>query len=322
MSLKFKPRPRKLLIYILGWGRSGSSILANILGSMPDAASLGEARYLWDRGIVDNGICGCGETFEGCDFWPDLSFGDIRLGDVSADQAETLARAIGSKARPQQAPAVLNARARARYFEQNDAALTDLIKLYGSAFENSDSDVILDASKSPYFAVNLLHKSRDFDVAFLHLVRDPRAVVHSWKKNKQREDGGDDKLFPKYSSLRSLVQWRVVNSSCARFDTLAPDNYYRLRYEDFAADWRGALVKAAPDLFEMDEGGMDPAIQAKAQVAAQHSISGNPSRFNLGEITLKTDTAWQGVQTNKDQWLTSLICGSTMRKYGYDPKRV
>lgn len=316
-SITFKKRPRPLLVYILGWGRSGSSILANILGSMPQSASLGEVRYLWDRGVLDNGICGCGERFAACDFWPHLAGENGCMGDVDPARAGALVKSIGSGARRSQIPALHSNRARANYFERNRADLDLLMKVYASAFEKSQSNVLIDASKSPFYALNLLHPERPFDVAFLHLVRDPRAVLYSWKKTKQREDSSDDQLFPRYSSTRSLMQWALVNSRCERFAGLAPNSYFQVRYEDFADNWHSALLSGAGALFEPTEAGETITDGRAAMVHAQHSISGNPSRFDLGEVTLKPDTSWRDAVTRMDRNLAAMICGPVAGRYGY-----
>lgn len=316
-AIAFRQTPRPLLVYILGWGRSGSSILANILGSLPGAASLGEVRYLWDRGVVDNGICGCGAPFSDCEFWPHLPLGDITLGGIDAERARGLAASIGSGARRSQFPALHGTRARAAYFERNQADLDLLMNIYAAAFEKSGSRVLIDASKSPFFALNLLHADSPFDVAFLHLVRDPRAVLHSWKKTKQREDSSNDQLFPKYSSTRSLVQWALVNSRCERFAKLAPDRYFQVRYEDFADDWQSALLSGASGLLEASADPAEMTDKRSAMVHAQHSISGNPSRFDVGEVTLKPDTSWGEAVTRMDRNLAAMICGPVAGRYGY-----
>lgn len=314
--IAFKEPPRNLVLYILGWGRSGSSICANILGSLPGCASLGEVRYLWDRGILHNGICGCGEAFSECSFWPGLQAGGQPLTDLTEDHARQLTRLIGSGGRPRQIPALQSARLRDKYFESNKADLALQMDVYTSAFERSGSRVLIDASKSPFYALNFLKPDMPFDVAFLHLVRDPRAVLHSWKKTKKREDGAKDQLFPRYSSVRSLLQWAIVNSRCERFARLAPERYFLIRYEDFAQDWRQTLLTQTDGLFEAQETDASVA-QRTATVHAQHSISGNPSRFDTGEVTLKPDNSWTEAITRLDRQQAALICGRVAGRYGY-----
>ena len=316
-SIRFRRQPRPLLVYILGWGRSGSSVMANILGSLPASASLGEVRYLWDRGILDDGICGCATLFSKCAFWPGLPFGADNLGDINPDRARSLMRRIGSGARRRQLPGLHSHRSRRAYFERNAADLDLLMGLYAAALGKSQSRVLIDASKSPFYALNLLYPERPFDVAFLHLVRDPRAVLHSWKKTKQRQDASEGELFPRYSSTRSLVQWAVVNAECERFAYLAPGRYFQIRFEDFAENWQDALVSGAAPLFEGMAGNAAPARGRAAMVHAQHSISGNPARFDVGEVTLDPNTSWRDDISRGDRRLARVICGPAARRYGY-----
>ncbi len=57
------------VIYIMGWGRSGSTILSSILGQMDGFLQVGEIRTIWSDGFDQNRICGCGKPFLECDFW-------------------------------------------------------------------------------------------------------------------------------------------------------------------------------------------------------------------------------------------------------------
>lgn len=312
-SIELKQQARPLLVYILGWGRSGSSILANVLGSLPASASLGEVRYLWDRGLIENGTCGCEKPVSHCDFWQSLRCGSGTVGDITPDRALELARSIGSRARRGQFPGLHSARARQAYFDRNTADLDLLMGLYAAAFEKSKSHVLIDSSKSPFYALNLLYEKRSFDVAFLHLVRDPRAVLHSWKKTTPRKDVPNEAWFPRYSSPRSLVQWGVVNSSCERFAQLAPELYFQVRYEDFASNWHAALASAMGPLFNVVQGSKVPA----PLVHAQHSISGHPSRFDVGQIELASDASWRDAISGTDRTMAALFCGRLARRYGY-----
>ena len=49
-----------------GTGRSGSTIVANALGALDDAVSVGESALPWERGITENRLYGCGQRFANC----------------------------------------------------------------------------------------------------------------------------------------------------------------------------------------------------------------------------------------------------------------
>ena len=70
------------LLYIIGDGRSGSTLLNIALGNHPDAVAAGELcnvqRYLWRQ---DN-WCSCGTPVHECSFWGAVS---TMLGDARPD---------------------------------------------------------------------------------------------------------------------------------------------------------------------------------------------------------------------------------------------
>jgi hypothetical protein len=57
------------VLYIGGFGRSGSTLVERILGQLPGFCSAGEIVFLWQRGLIENQLCGRGATFSECDFW-------------------------------------------------------------------------------------------------------------------------------------------------------------------------------------------------------------------------------------------------------------
>ena len=50
------------VVYIVGWGRSGSTLLTAVLGELDGAFAAGELRMLWGRGVIGRRLCGCGRA--------------------------------------------------------------------------------------------------------------------------------------------------------------------------------------------------------------------------------------------------------------------
>ena len=64
---------RLRVIYISGWGRSGTTIVDRLLGQLPGFFSVGELRSLWDSDPSTQ-LCSCGHTIAECPVWaPSLS---------------------------------------------------------------------------------------------------------------------------------------------------------------------------------------------------------------------------------------------------------
>ena len=74
------------VLYVGGTGRSGSTVVANALGGLDDAVSVGEVRFLWERGIVQNRLCSCGEPFATCPFWNEVL--QVAFGGAVPDAPE------------------------------------------------------------------------------------------------------------------------------------------------------------------------------------------------------------------------------------------
>ncbi|MDQ3927328.1 MAG: hypothetical protein M3272_10185, partial [Actinomycetota bacterium] len=67
------------VLYIAGFGRSGSTLLGNVLGQVDDFVSVGEIRNIWLHGLIQNKVCGCGAPFKECEMWQPVlneAFGD------------------------------------------------------------------------------------------------------------------------------------------------------------------------------------------------------------------------------------------------------
>ena len=62
---------KKKIIYIAGYGRSGSSILALILGQHKNIISLGEIGVIFSA-LKHKRICTCGQKLNNCTYWKQL----------------------------------------------------------------------------------------------------------------------------------------------------------------------------------------------------------------------------------------------------------
>ena len=57
------------VLYIGGTGRTGSTMLDQLLGQFAGYFSGGEMAFFWSRGIAADAICACGEPVRTCAVW-------------------------------------------------------------------------------------------------------------------------------------------------------------------------------------------------------------------------------------------------------------
>jgi len=300
------------MVYLGGWGRSGSSLIANILGSIPGAMSVGELRYIWDRGVIENRHCGCRDKFQSCRFWSQV----FSRASIPMDRefAERLSNTVGSNGIYAQLKHMLLG----KFVKHNAAYEADnqiLDKLYSAIAAESGCDVIVDSSKTPPYAINL--EGRDgFDMFFIHLVRDPRAVAFSWKRKRDTGESADVSWFPRYSVIKSAAYWLGINFLGLLFRLRSPERYLRVRYEDFCEDPK-TVIDEISAFCSIDSSQLNWQSPTSVTVQGQHSISGNPSRFRIGQIEIRADDEWREKMPRGAKWLVTALCAPLLAFFGY-----
>ncbi|MCP4308162.1 MAG: sulfotransferase [bacterium] len=298
------------VIVIAGWGRSGSTILANVLGSAPGVVTLGEINNIWDRGFGSDLLCSCGEPFSACQMWRPIAeraFGADRTA-VAERARETSAR-LGNTWLIRRRLPFLGKR-QANHGDDYAAMLT---ALYQAAADHTGSRLLVDASKSPWHAA-VAASLQGFDVSVLHLIRDPRGVAFSLRKKVDYQAGGQitmDRHGATASSLAWVYRNRLVESVWK--NDLA---YLQVRYEDFVADPEDQVARI------LDHTGLaDVAVPFagpnEIKISPSHNISGNPVRFQNGLTTLRADDKWRDALPQSTQKLVRLITWPHMRHFGY-----
>jgi hypothetical protein len=263
---------RPVVLYLAGVGRSGSTLLANLLGQLPGVINVGEAsRYLSNAAMSDRDLpCGCGRPLARCDFWSGLDAGEV------AGMREFGTRLLRFRYLPcLLRPALLPG------FERRLASYRrSLGGLYRGIAERSGCAVIVDSSKSPTNALALSGVD-GVDLHLVHLVRDPRGVASSWRRPKQ--------YLRARSPLRVLAWWFAFNLAAETLRSRAT-SYTLVRYEEFSRDPRAVLAGLARRCGLTDP--VDHVVDGgRARWQTQHDIAGNPDKFRTGAVTIR-EQSW------------------------------
>lgn len=313
--------PATRVLFVGGSGRSGSTMIANVLGEVPGVVSAGEVRFLWERGILQDRLCGCGEPFAGCTFWGEVlqrALGATR-GGVDRALARRMQTGLRERTRMRSLPRTLGGRGPGA---SGDELGPTLERLYAAIAEVAGARVVVDSSKLPTYAA-LLGALPGIDLHVLQVVRDPRAAAHSWRRRKLQPDLGPDALMERRGAAKSAALWRIWNGSLEWWCRERGVDHRLQNYESFVADPVGETRRILRR-FELV-----PAAQVEAVVAdifvdrdvvrlhANHTVAGNPSRHQHGLVPLVPDEEWQTLLDARDRRAVEVLTWPALRHYGY-----
>jgi hypothetical protein len=302
------------ILFVAGFGRSGSTVLAQVLGQVEGLVSVGEVRHLWSRGILENQLCGCGSAFNECTFWKSVTQGQLKLmhEDVESRIYPLQREVDGIPQIPRLFWKSLRSESDQRNIDKYVEILGDLIRAIRDV---SGSALVVDASKTAMHGL-LLTMIPGARVHVLHLVRDPRAVAFSWRRKRNRpEITAARTLMPRYSLLKSSIWWAGSNAFSERLAQHAA-SYHRTRYEDFIAnplETTQSLLTAAG----VEPGPLEFISPPEVDLQPQHTVAGNPSRFSTGPIKLRIDEEWKQSMSGPARGLVSCLTGRLLSRYGY-----
>lgn len=306
---------RMPVLYVGGMGRSGSTLLERSLAQLPGVCGAGEVVYLWERGLVNDEQCGCGEPFSRCAFWTavgDAAFGGWE-GVDPARIADLAARVDDVKYVPRQ---LLGATGR-RFTQDALEYLSYYERLYEGMRQVTGCQVVVDSSKITSL-VYLLRSSPRIDLRMVHILRDPRAVAYAWTKRVRRPEVTSTTAYmPRYSPtyMGYLYSGHHVLLEALRLRGVPTTN---LRYEDFADDPRAALervAKFAGLTWDRDAvfGGDDHTLR----LGVVHTASGNPSRFQTGDVRVRRDEAWITAMPRRQKLVVTALTAPLLAAYRY-----
>jgi len=297
---------RVRVLYVAGTGRSGSTLLARILGRADGVFAAGELRYVWQRGLLEDRVCGCGEPFSRCPFWSEVV--DRAFGGRRGVDAAGVAAAQRAVTRLRHVPAML-----ARHRPSAPGHLLDTLgRLYRAVADASGCDLVVDSSKLPSYGCVLGHVP-DLDVRAVHLVRDPRGTAYSWSRMKPLADGSGD--MQRMSLLKSSSLWLAWNASAPGLFRDAA-RYRVVRYEDLVARPRDVVDQI---LAFAGHNGDGTAFVGERTVALErsHTVAGNPNRLQSGPVELRADEAWTRALGRPQRALVTALTTPLLGRFDY-----
>jgi hypothetical protein len=319
------------VVYIGGFGRSGSTLLERILGAVDGWTNVGELVDLPWLVWPQDEICGCGKRFSVCQLWRDI--GKYVSDGWSGDNLERLAALRFQVARQRHLPALLSlgfGRIPSMQRSAFSLKVREYQRAYGQIYQAvaqaTGASVVVDASKAPAHALALaltpdetFMSERGYQMSIVHLVRDPRAVAYSWSHRQvTRPQAGDTgTTMWTISPSGSANQWAALQSE---MELIARQvETHRLRYEDLIAQPRANVLGLLRGLGNIGhELSIDYLEDHAVHLAPSHGLSGNPSRFRHGRIELDLDEEWVRQMPTTERRLVTGLTLPWLKRYGYD----
>lgn len=306
-------RPR--VLFLGGLGRSGTTVLERVLGELPGTCAVGELVHLWQRGVLEDETCGCGEPFSRCAFW--TAVGARAFAGWTPELAGRMVQLQRRVDRTRFVPRLALSRSLGRRRAELDEYVTAFTRLYAAIAQTTGGAVVIDSSKHPSLAF-CLRTAPDIDLRVLHVVRDSRGVAYSWTKDVRRpESATGEGLMTRYSPARSAVLWAGHNLCLGVLGRLGTARLL-LRYEDFVAEPRPVLSRLADFAgLDLPAGALEFVSDGGVRLGSSHTVSGNPVRFSTGPLRLRRDDTWRSRLPRRRRLLVSLLTLPLLARYGY-----
>lgn len=302
------------MLYIAGLGRSGSTLLGNVLGQVDGFVSVGEVRLIWEYGLILNKVCGCGALFKECEMWPLVL--DEAFGGMGGVDPRRMIRLRGSWNRTKHIPLMLVPPGRWLVKRRLAEYLDSLGRLYRAVQTTTGSRVIVDSSKFPSHSL-ALGMVPSVDLYVVHLVRDPRAVAYSWwLRKKLQPDPENPEYTPQNSPVKTSLRWMARNLGAEAFRRRSPKRYLMLRYEDFVAEPQVTIARIL-GLVQEQAASVPYVAEREVKLGVNHNIWGNPNRFQTGLVRLRRDDEWDSRMRPRDKSLVTLLTLPLLVRYGY-----
>lgn len=302
--------PAVKVLYVLGRGRSGSTIFANAVGEVDGFFSAGEVRELFDPVLRrPESTCACGELITDCPVWSKVvaQLPEVDLDEVARWQHEVvrerrLYRLLRHRHHDDRSWKALNA-----YAEL-------MSHVYRALAEVTGARVIIDASKRPSYALLLQHVA-GCEPYYVHIVRDPRASAYSWK-NRRYVGSAGSAITPK-GPVDATLRWDVLNLGAeATLRSVPPERRLQIRYEDFAAEPRQVVQRTTAFVGEGDASTPFDG-ERTIELGTNHTIAGNPSRQRIGQVVIRDEEDWRVRSSRLDRWLATAVALPLLPRYRY-----
>ncbi len=219
------------IVYIGGYGRSGSTILSILLAQDPKTFCLGEmGLFCHNDGFVERSR--------------HLMVDERWAALVKSRAAEPFASEVKSRVRRWMAGSIFALLLPSHMKTATRSRLLKRVRVFDQA-SGLTLPVLIDASKTarglaarPF----LLADSDEIDIRFIHIEREPSAVIAAITRFRHADHHVN---WTWLTGLRASLGWCTANAIAHRFGQMHPDRYLHVRFEDLLNNSKVTLTKIA-----------------------------------------------------------------------------
>jgi hypothetical protein len=299
-------------LYVTGASYSGSTLLAFLLNSHPEAASISEVGGPYPGTDVRMYRCSCGAPLVDCPFYGELAARIRSMGsEFDLREWKTIFRFSRHRminipfARPLRSTLLETIRDRiVPLYPGYRGTMHDIARrnehFARAVLELTGKRIFADAQKDS-IRIKFLSDIESFELKVIHLIRDARGGAASFMKHSGRSDAA--------WAARMWAKMNLNADRARRF--VVADRWLRIHYDDLCDDYQACMDRIS------DFAGVDRAAIPNNFFALEHHIIGNEMRMNRQQ-RITPDQSWKQRLSPADLSTIARVAGRTNRYFGFD----
>jgi hypothetical protein len=297
------------IVYIAGYGRSGSTILETLISQNDNIVSSGALVNIFSW-FNKNEKCACSKRVQDCDFWSKIISCDLKAVTRKCENVRKKIESLSGF------PGLMFGIHRKNYTGVYSECMEEL---YRNIALTSKKNVIVDSSKSCRWCTGrplAIQKYTNIQVKVVFITRDVRGVAWSTIKgagSKERRRFINNKYF---QCIKSSISWSLTNLLVTIMKKkIAKENFLQVKYEDLVRN-PSAQLKRIEELVDEDMDGVIEKVRLKGSLTTGHILGGNRLRFNKKQ-EFRPDLAWKNEMPFRFRVLSEIISFPVRKLLGY-----
>lgn len=292
------------VIYIVGIGHSGSTLLDIILSQLPKVTSVGEIINL-EHFVNANRLCTCGEKISNCKYWQKVL--NTKKQNITSAKSFNQIHKIKNCSSFDYLSYMLTPVKNKLYSEEkvNYLALNNYY-LFEAILKNSEGEIIVDSSKD-WQRLLILKQSNLFDMKIIYLFRNGKANIESNKRKALDKNRPAWEYPGPFSQTMKFIKTTLLIRRILRLN-FDKQQIFGISYEEFAANPENSINKIISFI------GLSGTFNRIAiNTKPNHNIGGNRMRFKpIKEI--KLIEKWRKNLTSKEKAIFKILGGELINK--------